>query len=91
MPLAPQRVTKRFQRAFKKKPPNQQARISKCLRQLREGGPPYHPGLHTHKVQGHPTAWEAYVDGANRVTFERDGEWVVLRNNCKHDMPGQNP
>ena len=37
-------------------------------------------------MQGHRGVWEAYVDRANRVTFHYDGETIVLRKNCNHDI-----
>ena len=45
--------------------------------------------LRVHKIKGTDTVWEAYVDKANRVTLERDGDTVVFRNNCRHDIIDQ--
>jgi hypothetical protein len=58
--------------------------IARCLELLADN--PRHPGLRTHRVQGAPGVWEAYVDRANRVTFHYDGPAIVLRNNCNHDI-----
>ena len=61
-----------------------QLAIARCLELLADN--PRHPGLRTHRVQGAPGVWEAYVDRANRVTFHYDGSTIVLRNNCNHDI-----
>ena len=47
---------------------------------------PHHPGLHTHAVQGWPGVFEAYVDKANRLTFEYGDDAVILRNHRNHDI-----
>ncbi len=44
------------------------------------------------RVQGTRRVWESYVDYANRVTWEYgEGDIIVLRNNCNHDIPGRSP
>jgi hypothetical protein len=60
--------------------------IAKCVALLGEN--PRHPGLQTHPVRGtrNPKVFEAYVDMKNRVTFHWDGDTIVLRNNCHHDI-----
>lgn len=42
--------------------------------------------LRVHKIKGTDKIWEAYVDKAHRVIFERDGTTIVFRNNCGHDI-----
>lgn len=66
-----------------------QLSIARCLALLAEN--PRHPGLRTHRVQGSPGVWEAYVDGANRVTFHYEGSKIVLRNNCNHEILRRRP
>ena len=60
--------------------------IAKCVALL--GDNPRHPSLQTHPVRGtkNPKVFEAYVDMKNRVTFHWDGDSIVLRNNCHHDI-----
>jgi hypothetical protein len=60
--------------------------IARCVHLL--GSNPRHPGLRTHIVRGtrDPKVFEAYVDKKNRVTFHREGDKIVLRNNCNHDI-----
>lgn len=82
-------VPPKFKRVAKKKELRLQAAIARCLQLL--GDDPRHPGLHTHRVQGAPGVWEAYIDAANRVTFHWDNEVIVLRNNCNHAIVQQSP
>ncbi len=82
-------VPPKFKRVARKKQPPPQAAIARCLQLL--GDDPHHPGLHTHRVQGAPGVWEAYVDGSNRVTFHWDGPVIVLRNNCNHKILERTP
>lgn len=42
--------------------------------------------LNIHPIRGSNGVYEAYVDKANRVTFEHDGDTVIFRNNCRHDI-----
>lgn len=73
-----------FDRALKKKTPEMQGAILKCLSRLEQGDQSH--GLRVKKMPGYPGVWEARVDGANRVTFERDGDTLTLRANCNHDI-----
>lgn len=73
-----------FKRTAKKKELPLRLAIARCVALLGEN--PRHPGLRTHRVQGTGGVWEAYVDQANRVTFHYDGDKIVLRNNCNHDI-----
>lgn len=83
-------LSSRFKRALSKKPPQMQAAVLDCLRRLADD--PKYPGLRVHKMQGVDKVWEAYVDGANRVTFEYiDEGGISFRMNCNHDMLYRNP
>lgn len=84
------RMSKHFQKRLKKKGNTDQAAILSCIKQL--GDDPRNPGLHTHKMQGtRDPVFEAYVDDGNRLTFEWQGEIILLRNNCNHDMLNRAP
>lgn len=86
------RTTNRFERSFKGKTPKMKKRILRTLELL--AADPRHNGLHTHKVKGTRGVWEAYIDNANRVTWEwaDDAEnTIVLRNNCNHDVLTRSP
>ncbi len=73
-----------FRKKLAKKTPEQAGRILECIQKL--DSKPRPPGLHTHRVQGTKGVWEAYVDDANRLTFEYDGPDLVLRVHCNHDI-----
>ena len=51
----------------------------------------HQPGLRVHKMRGVGDIWEAYVDRANRVTYEWERDTIVLRMNCNHQMLTRNP
>lgn len=79
-----------FKRRLRKKTNEQAARIMECV--VRLGDDPHRPGLHTSKVRGRRGIFEAYVDGANRVTWEWADRGVIrLRAHCNHDITSRNP
>jgi hypothetical protein len=82
-------IPPRFRRVLSKKPAAMQAAVAECLTRLAEN--PAHPGLRVHRMQGIKGVWEAYVDKANRITFERDGDTITLRNNCNHSILDRSP
>ena len=65
------------------------AAIVECIKRLAENT--RHPSLRTHRVQGSPGVFEAYVDRANRLTFHYEGDVIVLRNHCNHDIVDRSP
>ncbi len=82
-------IPPKFKKILRKKPPAMQDAVFECIRRLAEN--PRHPGLRTHRVQGAPGVFEAYVDGANRLTFHYEDGTIVLRNNCNHAILDTNP
>ena len=74
----------RFQRKLNRKSPEMTAAIARCIDKLFND--PRHSSLHTRKVRGKPERiWEAWIDDANRVTFEMLGdnsEILYMRNHC---------
>ena len=84
-------INENFRRVLRKKEKRLQDAINECIRRLVDT--PDHPGLQVHRVHGTKTVvWEAYIDRANRLTFERLGHGViVLRNNCNHDIVKRRP
>lgn len=82
-------VDETFKKRLRKKTPHLQAAILECIDRLADD--PRHPGLRVHRVQGIAGVWEAYVDLANRVTFHWDGDAIVLRNHCNHDILTRTP
>lgn len=47
---------------------------------------PTNPGLNAHKLDDQYDIWEAYVSRSARITYQRDGELIIFRNNCRHDI-----
>lgn len=83
-PRIPLAIPATFKRRLDKKPPALQAAIIECYTRLSENT--RHPGLRTHRVQGVPGVFEAYIDKANRLTFHYDAGRIVLRNHCNHEI-----
>ena len=50
-----------------------------------------HAGLKTHPVQSAPGIFEASVDSRYRMTYERRGDVLLLRNVDNHDEFMRNP
>lgn len=83
-------VAKSFKKALAKKPAPMQSAILECVRRLSEDR--RHPGLRTHPIRGTAGVFEAYVDKANRVTFNYDQDGaIVLRNHCNHSVLSRRP
>jgi len=47
---------------------------------------PRHPSLKVKKLEGLKDIWEMSVTKSYRITFQRDGEIVLLRNIGSHDI-----
>lgn len=88
MSSIPLEIPPRFKKQLKKKPPQLQAAITKCVARLGENS--RHQSLQTHELQSCKGVFEAYVDKANRITFHyevREGQrHIVLRKHCNHDI-----
>lgn len=84
-------IPRKFKKILNKKPPHMQAAIIECIARLAEN--PRHPSLQTHAVHGvrGGGVFEAYVDGANRLTFHYADGKIVLRNNCNHSIIDRDP
>lgn len=80
----PVELTTHFRRAYKKKPQEMQEVIRAAVTQLRMDW--RHPGLRTHRVQGSPGVFDARLDRGNRLTFHWEGDTIVLRNHCNHEI-----
>ena len=82
-------LTERFVTQYGKLPAAIQRKVDKSLRLL--GSDFRHPGLKTHPVQSAPGIYEASVNSHYRMTYERKGEDLVLRNVDNHDECLRNP
>lgn len=47
---------------------------------------PWNRGLNPHKLAGSDGVWEVYGSRSIRLTYEVEGDVVVFRNNCRHDI-----
>lgn len=82
-------ITNTFKRKYKKKENIEQESIEKTISLLVDN--PKHPGLHTHKVRGTKSIFEAYIDDEARLTFEYGTNIVIFRTNCNHHRVLKNP
>ncbi len=89
-PGAPRvRIDNAFRKRLEKKPAPMQAAILASIERLVDN--PGHPGLKTHSLQGMPGVFSSSVDRGNRLTWQRDGDVIVLRNHCNHDQVYRHP
>lgn len=82
-------LTRVFKKRLRKKPAQQKRRVLRTMKLL--SADVWHPGLHTHKVEGTQSIFEAYADDAARITFEYIPGAIRLRNNCRHDAVLRSP
>jgi len=85
----PLEYSDRFIRQYKLLPAEIQLKVKKALRLLDNDF--RYPGLKSHPLQGIPGIFEAYVDHKYRMTFERRGNVLTLRNVDNHDECLKNP
>ncbi|MBI4289741.1 MAG: hypothetical protein HY671_15100 [Chloroflexi bacterium] len=79
----PIRFTERFAKQYERLPATIQGKVDKALGFLEVDF--RHPGLRSHPVEGAKGVFEAYVDAKYRMTFERRGDLLVMRNVDNHD------
>jgi hypothetical protein len=79
----PLRFTARFIKQYGRLPRAIQRKVDRSLKLL--DSDIKHPGLRSHPVESAPGIYEAYVDIHYRLTFERAGNLLVLRNVDNHD------
>jgi mRNA-degrading endonuclease YafQ of YafQ-DinJ toxin-antitoxin module len=85
----PVELSKRFDRKFDDLPLAIQRKVSRAVFLLNNDF--RHPGLRSHPVKGYPGIFEAYVDDKYRMTFERQGNTLIMRNVDNHDECLKNP
>jgi hypothetical protein len=79
----PLKYTERFKLQYAKLPLAIRPKVDKALKLLDANF--RHPGLRSHAVEGAPGIFEAYVDRKYRMTFERSGDILLMRNVDNHD------
>jgi mRNA-degrading endonuclease RelE of RelBE toxin-antitoxin system len=75
--------TARFKRAWKELTEEERELGRKALRNLAIDL--RYPGLRVKKMQGTENIWEARVSHSLRLTFEFEGDTIILRNIGRHD------
>jgi mRNA-degrading endonuclease RelE of RelBE toxin-antitoxin system len=82
-------LTSRFRRAYRSLTPEEQKRVQKALRLIDEDL--RHPGLRIKRIRGTQGIWEARASRSLRLTFEVEGENIILRNVGAHDATLKKP
>ncbi len=85
----PVRCTKRFNRAFLELPVHIRRKVKRTLALLDQDSS--HPGLRAKRLSGHRDIFYARVDRNHRITYERRGDVLILRNVGRHDETLRNP
>lgn len=47
---------------------------------------PKNRGLNQHLLDRNARIWDVYISDAARITYQRDGDTIIFRNNCRHDI-----
>jgi len=79
----PIEFSERFTKAYKRLPKHIRAKTQKALRLLDADF--RHPGLQAKRVKGTADIFEARVDYQYRMTYQRRGDWLIMRNIGPHD------
>ena len=74
----------RFERDYRKLAPELKPRVQKTLLQMEQNL--RHPGLRVKRMQGTADIWEARVTQSCRITFNWEGELILLRTVGDHDV-----
>ena len=82
-------LTERFVKQYERLPKTLQKKVDKALHLLDTDF--RHPGLRSHPIEGIRATFEAYVDVKYRMTFERRGDMLLMRNVDNHDECLKNP
>ena len=82
-------LTERFVRAYNALPSPIQRKVDKTLRLLESDF--RHPSLQTHPIQGTPGIYEARVDLKHRLTYQREGDDLIMRTIGGHEEALKNP
>ena len=85
----PIQFTERFVKQYERLPKTIQRKVDKALRLIDADF--RHPGLRSHPLEGIEGIFEAYVDAKYRMTFERRGNVLLLRNVDNHNEFLKNP
>jgi len=76
-------LTARFERAYAALRADERRQVQKALRKMSEDL--RYPGLGVKRIRGTRGIWEARASRGLRITFETQGESIILRNVGRHD------
>jgi mRNA-degrading endonuclease RelE of RelBE toxin-antitoxin system len=82
-------MTERFLRAYRALEANDARRVDRAPRLLADD--PRQAGLRVKRIQGRTGLWEARASDSLRLTFEMQGDAILLRNVGVHDDTLKNP
>ncbi len=82
-------LTNRFQKAYQSLAADDQGRVQKAIRLM--SGDLRHPGLRVKRIKGTQGIWEARASKSLRITFETEGDALILRNVGHHDQALKKP
>ena len=85
----PIRFSNRFKEKYVRLPLELRNKVDKSTMLLGENF--RHPGLRSHPLKSKPGIFEAYVDAKYRITYERRGNVLYMRNVDNHDECLKNP
>ncbi|HDQ04195.1 MAG TPA: hypothetical protein ENN23_06460 [Deltaproteobacteria bacterium] len=75
--------TQRFKKSYKQLSKDEQKTLRKKLELMGEN--PHHPSLRTKKVQGTGAIFECSINMSVRLTWQYEGESILLRAVGNHD------
>jgi len=81
--------TARFKKAWKELNEEEKDLARKALRNL--AADLRYPALRTKRIQGVEHIWEARVSRSLRMTFQIEGDTIILRNIGRHDETLERP
>ena len=82
-------VIERLNRRYRSLSQDDQKRVQKALRQMTDDL--RYPSLRVKRIQGTSKIWEARASRSLRITFEVEGEDLILRNVGPHDAALRKP
>jgi len=82
-------LTERFRRAYRSLTAEEQKRVQNALRRMSEDL--RHPGLRIKRVRGRQSIWEVRASRALWLTFEVEGDKIVLRIVGSHAATSKRP